>query len=361
MQQRVEILKTLYKGADILILDEPTAVLTPQEIVELMKTMRHLIEEGKTIIIITHKLKEIKAASDTCTIICRGKYLDTVKVKNTTESQLATLMVGHEVNLVVEKQEAKPGEIIFTVDNIYAENERKIDALKGLSFEIRKGEILGIAGIDGNGQKELIEAITGFIKVKKGTIRINGKEIQNTSPRNIIESGISTIPEDRHKQGLVLEFTVDENAILNKYRMPPFSKSGFISKVISKQFTKELIKEYDIRPVDCGALQIGNLSGGNQQKLIIGREVSNEPLLLIAVQPTRGLDVGAIENVHKSLIRERDKGRAILLISYELDEVMNVSDNITVIYEGGIQGNYKQGTVNEDTIGLLMAGGRLHV
>lgn len=360
MQQRVEIIKALYRGANILILDEPTAVLTPQEIQELIKIMKNLIESGKSIIIITHKLKEIKAASDICTVICRGKYIDTVEVKDVSESNLAALMVGHDVKLVVDKDKAQPGEVVLDIKDLIVEDERGIEAVKGLNLQVRSGEIVGIAGIDGNGQKELIEALSGFIKAKSGNICVRGKELQNTTPRNILDSGVSIIPEDRHKRGLVLEFTVVENAVLNKYRKEPFSHKGILKKTEMEQFAQKLIDECDVRPAGCAMTQAGNLSGGNQQKLIIGREVSNNPNLLVAVQPTRGLDVGAIEQVHKTLIRERDKGKAILLVSFELDEVMNVSDTIAVIYDGAIQDTFAQGNVDENTIGLLMAGGKKH-
>lgn len=360
MQQRVEIIKALYRGANILILDEPTAVLTPQEIQELIKIMKNLIESGKSIIIITHKLKEIKAASDICTVICRGKYIDTVEVKDVSESNLAALMVGHDVKLVVDKEKAQPGEVVLDIKDLVVEDERGIEAVKGLDLQVRSGEIVGIAGIDGNGQKELIEALSGFIKTKSGSICVRGKELQNTTPHNILDSGVSIIPEDRHKRGLVLEFTVVENAVLNKYRKEPFSHKGILKKAEMEQFARKLIDECDVRPAGCAMTQAGNLSGGNQQKLIIGREVSNDPDLLVAVQPTRGLDVGAIEQVHKTLIRERDKGKAILLVSFELDEVMNVSDTIAVIYDGAIQDTFAQGTVDENTIGLLMAGGKKH-
>ncbi|MFA9375817.1 MAG: ABC transporter ATP-binding protein [Lachnotalea sp.] len=360
MQQRVEILKALYRGAEILILDEPTAVLTPQEIEELLSIMQNLIHDGKTIIIITHKLKEIKASSDVCTIIRRGKYIDTVAVDNVTQNQLATMMVGHEVKLVVVKLPATPKEVVFKIENLVVQNERKLDAVKGLNLQVRKGEILGIAGIDGNGQKELMEAINCLTKVSSGMIQMNGVEIQNTTPRQVIDSGICTIPEDRQKRGLVLEFTVNENAVLEKYRDPEFSPKGILDRKKIKEYTKQLISNYDIRPDGCGEQLVGGLSGGNQQKVIIGREIENEPTMLIAVQPTRGLDVGAIENVHKTLIRERDKGRAILLISFELDEVMSLSDTIAVIYDGKIQDTFKQGTVDESTIGLLMAGGKVN-
>ena len=360
MQQRVEILKALYRGAQLLILDEPTAVLTPQEIEDLLVIMRNLVKDGKAIIIITHKLKEIKASSDTCTIIRRGKYIDTIPVKDVTEQELATMMVGHEVKLVVDKTPAKPGEVVLDIKDLVVKNDRNLDAVKGLSLQVRKGEIVGIAGIDGNGQKELIEAVNNLIPAVSGTITVNGKQVANTSPRHVIDSGISTIPEDRQKRGLVLDFSVSENAILEQYRKEPFSKKGILNKKEMEDFTNELIRDYDVRPEDCAPKRAGGLSGGNQKKVIVGREIAMDPALLIAVQPTRGLDVGAIETVHKTLIRERDKGKAVLLVSFELDEVMNVSDTIAVIYDGKIQGTFEQGTVDENTIGLLMAGGKKH-
>lgn len=358
MQQRVEILKALYRGADILILDEPTAVLTPQEIDELIKIMHNLIEDGKTIIIITHKLKEIKASSDVCSIVRRGQYIDTVNVNEVTEEELANMMVGHAVKLVVEKQEANPKDVVFEIKDLVVENERKLDAVKKLSLQVRRGEIVGIAGIDGNGQKELIEAITCLTKVKSGTIKMNGVEIQNTTPKNVINHKIATIHEDRQKRGLVLNFTVAENSVIENYRNAEFSKRGFLRKDAILAHTRKLIKDYDIRPDKCEELLVRGLSGGNQQKVIIGREIANQPDLLIAVQPTRGLDVGAIEYVHKMLVKERDAGKAVLLVSLELDEVMNVSDRIAVIYDGYITGEFKQGEVDEQTIGLLMAGGK---
>lgn len=360
MQQRVEILKALYRGVDLLILDEPTAVLTPQEIDDLIQIMHNLISDGKTIVIITHKLKEIKASSDVCTIIRRGEYVDTVPVADVDEEELATKMVGHAVQLVVEKTPANPGDVVFEIDNLTVKDERKLDAVKNLSLKVRKGEIVGIAGIDGNGQKELVEAITSLTKAESGTIKINGAEIQNTTPRNVIDHKISTIHEDRQKRGLVLPFTVAENMVIEKYREQPYSKGGMLNSSEILAFTKGLIKDYDIRPEDCENQAARGLSGGNQQKVIIAREISNEPDLLIAVQPTRGLDVGAIEYVHKTLIRERDKGKAILLISLELDEVMNVADTIDVIYAGTIVSSFKQGEVDENTIGLLMAGGKVN-
>lgn len=357
MQQRVEILKALYREAEILILDEPTAVLTPQEIKELLSIMRKLAADGKTIIIITHKLKEIKQSANVCTIIRKGEYIDTVDVCDITQEELAAKMVGHAVNLVIDKTPAKPGEVVFEIENLVVKNEKGLDAIKGLSFQIRKGEIYGIAGIDGNGQKELVEAIASLVKAETGTIKISGKETQNTSPKNVIDNKISTIHEDRHKMGLVLDFSVAENAVLEKFKSDQFSKRGFLKKNTILEFTRTLIKNYDVRPSDCEERPARGLSGGNQQKIIIGREVANNPDLLIAVQPTRGLDVGAIEYVHQVLVEERDKGKAILLISLELDEVMCVADRIGVIYDGQIVGTFEQGSVDENTLGLYMAGG----
>ena len=357
MQQRVEILKALYRGADILILDEPTAVLTPQEIDRLIQIMHDLTSAGKTIIVITHKLKEIKASSNTCTIIRRGQYVDEVTVADVTEENLADMMVGHHVNLQVEKQPATPGKTVFEIRDLHVNDERGIETVKGLDLAVRSGEIVGIAGIDGNGQKELVEAITCLTKATSGKILVNGEEIQNTTPRNVIDHKVSTIHEDRQKRGLVLPFTVAENAVLEKYRTPEFGKHGMLDSAKMHEYTEQLIADYDVRPADCADKTAGGLSGGNQQKVIIAREVSNDPDVLIAVQPTRGLDVGAIEYVHKALVAERDRGTAILLISLELDEVMSVSDTIDVIYDGRITGTFKQGEVDENKIGLLMAGG----
>lgn len=357
MQQRVEILKALYRGADILILDEPTAVLTPQEIDRLIQIMHDLTSAGKTIIVITHKLREIKASSNTCTIIRRGQYVDEVTVADVTEEDLADMMVGHHVNLQVEKQPATPGKTVFEIRDLHVNDERGIETVKGLDLAVRSGEIVGIAGIDGNGQKELVEAITCLTKATSGKILVNGEEIQNTTPRNVIDHKVSTIHEDRQKRGLVLPFTVAENAVLEKYRTPEFGKHGMLDSAKMHEYTEQLIADYDVRPADCADKTAGGLSGGNQQKVIIAREVSNDPDVLIAVQPTRGLDVGAIEYVHKALVAERDRGTAILLISLELDEVMSVSDTIDVIYDGRITGTFKQGEVDENKIGLLMAGG----
>ncbi len=358
MQQRVEILKALYRGVEILILDEPTAVLTPQEIEELINIMHNLTENGKTIIIITHKLKEIKKSAEYCTIIRRGKYIDTVDVRNTTEQQLASMMVGREVNLIVKKAKAKHGEVVFTIDNLTVEDSRKIERVKNFSLSVRKGEIVGIAGIDGNGQKELVEAITCLKKAKSGKISINGTELQNTSALNAIEHGISTIHEDRQKRGLILDFPVKYNFIIEKYKNLQFSKHLVLNEKAIDKFTKDSIKKYDIRPEDCASEPAKKLSGGNQQKVVIARELSNNPDILIAFQPTRGLDVGAIEFVHSTLVKHRDSGHSILLISFELDEIINVSDRICVLYDGHIVAEFKQGEADEKLIGLLMAGGK---
>ena len=357
MQQRVEILKALYRGADILILDEPTAVLTPQEIDELINIIHNLVNDGKTILIITHKLDEIKKSADKCTIIRRGQYIDTVSVKDVSQSDLADMMVGHQVNLKVAKTLMNPKHVIFEVDDLHARDVRGVEVLKGLSFKIRSGEIYGIAGIDGNGQKELLEAITNMIHVQGGTIKINGKEIQNTTTWNTITSGIASIHEDREKRGLIPDFSVEDNFVLETYMKNPFSIKGLMKQKAISDFAKKQVQEYDIRPNGCEKDLIRGLSGGNQQKVIIAREIANNPDLLIAMQPTRGLDVGAIENIHKTLLDQRDKGKAVLLISLELDEVMNVADTIGVIYDGKIVKAMPQDQAKEHEIGLLMAGG----
>lgn len=313
-QQRVEILKALYRGADILILDEPTAVLTPQEIERLVRIMRELASAGKTVII-THKLKEIKASSDACTIIRRGVQVGTVDVSRASEEELAELMVGHHVNLVVEKAPAAPGETVLSIRDLVVEDERGVEAVRGLSLSVRAGEIVGLAGIDGNGQCELVEAITCLSRAKAGTIAVHGEEIQNTSVRNVHAHKVATIHEDRQRRGLVLLFTVAENAILERYRDPAFGRRGILDRAAMSSFAEGLIEAYDIRPADNADKPARALSGGNQQKVIIAREVSGEPDVLIAVQPTRGLDVGAIEYVHRALVAERDRGTAILLIS----------------------------------------------
>ncbi|WP_131100623.1 ABC transporter ATP-binding protein [Bacillus sp. SYJ] len=356
MQQRVEILKTLYRGAEILIFDEPTAVLTPQEIHELIQIMKKLVQEGKSIILITHKLKEIMEVCDRCTIIRKGKGIGTVDVAETDEHKLAELMVGRQVNFKTEKIEAKPMEEVLSIANLIVHDTRKLPAVKGLDLTVRAGEIVGIAGIDGNGQSELIEAITGLRKVESGSIAIKGKEITNWPVRRITEEGIGHIPEDRHKHGLVLDFSVRDNIVLQTYYKNPFSKKGILnfSKITEK--AKALIEQFDVRTPSEQTLARA-LSGGNQQKAIIAREVDRNPDLLIAAQPTRGLDVGAIEFIHKKLIEQRDNGKAVLLLSLELDEILNVSDRVAVIYEGEIVAIVDAKETNEQQLGLLMAGG----
>ncbi|MFC2376394.1 MAG: ABC transporter ATP-binding protein [Lancefieldella sp.] len=357
MQQRVEILKALYRGADTLILDEPTAVLTPQEIEKLIQIMRDLVSKGKTIIIITHKLKEIMSSADECTIIRRGKYMGTVDVSKTNETELANKMVGRNVNLHVDKKPAKPGEVLLSIRDLHVKDERGIEQVNGLNLEVRAGEIVGLAGIDGNGQRELADAINALVKPESGTIAIRGEEIQATTPRNVINHSVATIPSDRQRWGLVLPFSVAENTVLERHGEERFGKGISLDYSKVNEFAKELVEEFDIRPAGCFDHAAGGLSGGNQQKVIIAREVSGEPDVLIAIQPTRGLDVGAIEFVHKALIRERDRGAAILLISLELDEVMDVSDRIAVIYAGQIVGEFEQGAITKEQAGLLMAGG----
>lgn len=356
MQQRVEILKALYRGADILILDEPTAVLTPQEIEELMQIMEKLTSQGKSIILITHKLNEIKQVADFCTIIRRGKKVDTVKVSDVTEEMLAEMMVGRKVSFVVDKEDREKGDVVLDIDNIVVEDNRKLDAVKGLSLQLHKGEILGIAGVDGNGQGELIEGITGLRPIKLGKVKLNGEDITNKTPNTIIQRGISTIPEDRQRRGLVLDFTIAENFILENFYKEPFAKRGRLQHEKISQYAKKLIDKFDVRPKN-EHQYARSLSGGNQQKVIIAREISNNPEVLIAAQPTRGLDVGAVEFVHKSLIEQRDKGKAVLLISFELDEVMNLSDRIAVIYDGKIVAVLDADKADEKKLGYLMAGG----
>lgn len=356
MQQRVEILKALYRGAEILILDEPTAVLTPQEIVELIQIIKNLTKEGKSIILISHKLKEIKEAADFCMIIRRGKHIDTVVVSETTEEELASKMVGREVSFVVDKKDKKAGDEIFSIKDLVVKDNRNIVTVDKLNLSVKKGEILGLAGIDGNGQTELLEAITGLRKVESGEIKINGNNITNSTPFQIINNKIAHIPEDRQKRGLILDFDIAENTILENYYKKPFSKKGILQYNNIKVYANELIDKFDIRPKEASKMA-RTLSGGNQQKVIVAREVTNDPDLLIAAQPTRGLDVGAIEFVHKSLIEQRDNDKAVLLISFELDEIMNVSDRIAVIYEGKIVGIVDAKDAEVEKLGLMMAGG----
>ncbi|MBS2969045.1 ABC transporter ATP-binding protein [Metabacillus sp. KIGAM252] len=358
MQQRVEILKTLYRGAEILIFDEPTAVLTPQEIKELISIMNALIKEGKSIILITHKLKEIMEVCHRVTVIRKGEGIGTVKVSETNPNELASLMVGREVLFTTDKTPALPKETVLEVKDLVVKDARMVTAINSLSLEVKAGEIVGIAGVDGNGQSELIEAITGLKKHESGSIHLNGKDIGRLTPRKVAESGVGHIPQDRHKHGLVLDFAIGENMVLQTYHQKPYSNSGILNfKEIYKK-AEQLIKEFDVR-TPSSSTPARALSGGNQQKAIIGREVDRDPDLLIAAQPTRGLDVGAIEFIHKRLIEQRDKGKAILLISFELDEIMNVSDRIAVIYEGKIVAIVKPEETTEQELGLLMAGSKL--
>lgn len=357
MQQRVEILKTLYRGAEILIFDEPTAVLTPQEIKELIRIFKTLINEGKSIILITHKLKEIMEVCNRVTVIRKGEGIGTVNVADTNPDELASLMVGREVAFTTEKKPAAPKKDVLTIENLVVKDNRKVSMVNSLSLSVRAGEIVGIAGVDGNGQSELIEAITGLRKVEAGSIKLNNKAITNMHPRKITESGVGHIPEDRHKHGLVLDFPIGENMVLQTYYQQPYSKSGVLNFKAIYEKAKQLIKEFDVRTPSSTTLA-RSLSGGNQQKAIIGREVDRNPDLLIAAQPTRGLDVGAIEFIHNRLIEQRDNGKAVLLLSFELDEIINVSDRIAVIYEGKIVAIVDPKETTEQELGLLMAGSK---
>jgi ABC-type uncharacterized transport system ATPase subunit len=355
MQQRVEILKTLYRGADILIFDEPTAVLTPHEIRELMTIMKRLVKEGKSIILITHKLKEIMEVSNRCTVIRRGKGIGTVNVSETTPEKLASMMVGRDVAFQVNNEPYNPKETVLEIKDLVVRDARKVKAVDHLSLEIKGGEILGIAGVDGNGQSELIEAITGLRKVDEGQIVLKGKTISGLPTRKITETGLAHIPEDRHKHGLVLDFPIGDNMVLQSYYHPPFSKGGVLKFEQIRTHAERLIQEFDVRTPSVQT-PARALSGGNQQKGIIAREMDRDPDLLIAAQPTRGLDVGAIEFIHGRLLDQRKKGKAVLLVSFELDEIMNLSDRIAVIYDGKIIEIVKPSETNEDELGLLMAG-----
>ncbi|MFE8699140.1 ABC transporter ATP-binding protein [Cytobacillus sp. FJAT-54145] len=356
MQQRVEIMKTLYREADVLIFDEPTAVLTPSEIDELMKIMRNLIKEGKSIIIITHKLKEIKAVADRCTVIRRGKSIGTVDVADASEASLAEMMVGRRVSFKVDKTESKVGNTVLKIDHLSVKSNRKVLGLKDFSLEVKEGEILGIAGVDGNGQTELIEAITGLRKAESGTVLLNDEEITNVSIRSRIDKGIGHIPEDRHKRGLVLDYTLQSNMVLEVYNKPPFAKFGLLNESEMKKYAKNILENFDVRSGEGADSIARTLSGGNQQKAIIGRELELNPKLLIAVQPTRGLDVGSIEYIHRRLIEHRDQGNAVLLVSLELDEVLKLSDRIAVINNGELVGIVNAAETDENEVGLMMAG-----
>lgn len=361
MQQRVEILKMLYRDNEILILDEPTAVLTPQEIEELMQVMKGLTAEGKSIIFITHKLNEIKAVADRCTVLRRGKYIDTVTVAETDKETLSEMMVGRKVNLVLEKAECKPGDVVLEVQDLCVRAKREghaKDVVKNASFEVKKGEIVCIAGIEGNGQSELIHAITGLSHMDSGKILVNGEDMTQKTVRYKNTHGVSHIPEDRHKYGLVLDYNLAENLVLQEYFKPEYQKNGFIRFEKVKEHGKKLIEEFDIRSGQGEATITRSMSGGNQQKAIVAREIARNPELLIAVQPTRGLDVGAIEFIHKQIVKQRDEGCAILLVSLELDEVMNLSDRILVIYEGEITADLNPKEVTVQELGLYMSGSK---
>lgn len=360
MQQRVEILKVLYRGADILILDEPTASLTPQEILELIEIIHHLTADGKSVILITHKLAEIRASADYCTIIRQGKYIDTVKVSEVDENDLASMMVGRDVEFKVSKKELKPGEVVLEIKNLHGKDYRGAEILKGLNLNVHRGEIVGLAGVDGNGQTELVEILTGLKLGDAGEVLMYGENVLNKSPREIFEKGITSIPEDRQKHGLVLEFSVAENMVLQNFEKAPFSKYGILQNKVITAHANELIEKFDVRPKESADKPAGQLSGGNQQKVIIAREVTNDSDLLIAVNPTRGLDVGAIEFVHKYIVEQRNKNKAVLLVSFELDEIMSLSDRIEVIFDGQIAGSVAGKDANENTLGLMMAGGKKH-
>lgn len=359
MQQRVEILKMLYRDNEILIFDEPTAVLTPQEIEELMKIMKNLSEEGKSILFITHKLNEIKAVADRCTVLRKGKYIGTVPVADTSKEEMSEMMVGRKVSFAVEKGESKPGAADFEVRNLTVGSKHSSKkAVNNVSFTVRKGEIVCIAGIDGNGQSELVYALTGLTPIESGQILLNGQDITKTSVRKRNVAGMSHIPEDRHKDGLVLDYNLAENLMLKKYFTPEFQHNGFIKFDVAYKYANKLIEEFDIRSGQGAKTSARSMSGGNQQKAIVAREIDLDPEILIAVQPTRGLDVGAIEYIHKQLVEQRDAGKAVLLISLELDEVMNVSDRILVIYEGEIVGDLNPAEITVQELGLYMAGSK---
>ena len=355
MQQRVEILKMLYRNTDILIFDEPTAVLTPQEIQDLMKIMRNLQKEGKSIILITHKLKEIKAIADRCTVIRRGKVVGTVRVADATEAQMAEMMVGRQVSFHVEKAPFRPGAAVLRIRGLSVRSSRKLPAVTDFSLEVRAGEIVGLAGVEGNGQTELVEALTGLRPVEAGTITVKDVDVTASTVRERLETGVAHIPEDRQKRGLVLDYTLAENFVLENHGSSPYCENGFLNKdAITKQ-AERLIVAFDVRSGEGARSKARGLSGGNQQKAIVGREIDRNPDLLIAVQPTRGLDVGSIEYIHKRLVEQRDRGKAVLLVSLELDEILDLSDRIAVISHGEIVG-VVEGGADENRIGLMMAG-----
>ncbi len=358
-QQRVEILKTLYRNANMIIFDEPTAVLTPQEIDELMEIIRRLKAEGKTVVLITHKLKEIKAVADRCTVLRRGKYIGTVDVDSVTEQELAEMMVGRAVQFEIEKSPPHIGETILSVRNLSVADHTGQMKVKDFSIDVHKGEIVGIAGVDGNGQSELLYGLCGLLPVAEGRIFLDREDITNTSIRHRIEAGLGHIPEDRQRHGLISNFTISENCVLKNYYKAPYSnRYGLLDQSKMLENSDSLIEQFDIRAGQGSLTPAGSLSGGNQQKTIVAREINLSPHLLLVAQPTRGLDVGAIEYIRKRLLEERDKGRAILLISFELDEIMNLCDRIATISKGQIVGIFNQGEVTEREIGMMMAGSK---
>ena len=360
MQQRTEILKMLYRDNEILIFDEPTAVLTPQEIDELMKIMKNLVAEGKSILFISHKLNEIMAVADRCTVLRKGKYVGTVEIKDTTKEELSRMMVGRDVDFAVQKEEKEPGEIILEAENLtVASKTSKKDAVKDVSFKVRAGEIVCIAGIDGNGQTELVYGLTGLEPVKSGKLTLLGTDITKASIRKRNTSGMSHIPEGRHKHGLVLDYSLEDNMVLQRYFEPEFTgKTGFLKRGNIRAYAERLIEQYDVRSGQGAATIARSMSGGNQQKAIIAREIDKDPQLLVAVQPTRGLDVGAIEYIHRQLVAQRDAGRGVLLMSLELEEVLSVPDRILVMYEGEIVGELDPKTTTAEELGLYMSGAK---
>ena len=362
MQQRTEILKMLYRDNEVLIFDEPTAVLTPQEIEELMKIMKELTKEGKSILFITHKLDEIKAVADRCTVLRKGKYVGTVDVATTSKEELSEMMVGRKVQLVMEKTPLKPGESVLTVQNLTVRSKKHgKPVVNNVSFNVHRGEIVCIAGIDGNGQSELVYALTGLMKPESGKIFLNNKDITHMSIRKRNEAGLSHIPEDRHKHGLVLDYSLENNLVLKRYFHPEFERNGFLQFGEIRKYADELIDRFDVRSGQGAVTKARSMSGGNQQKAIIAREVDLSSDLLIAVQPTRGLDVGAIEYIRKELLAQRDAGKAVLLVSLELDEVLEVPDRILVMYEGAIVGELDPRYTTAKELGLYMAGAQRNV
>jgi simple sugar transport system ATP-binding protein len=355
LQQRVEILKALYRKAKLLILDEPTALLTPQETEELFNVVRHLKSQGIPVLFISHKLDEVQAIADRVTVMRAGKTVQTLDIREATPQLLANLMVGREVVLRVEKSPAKPGDVVLSVQHLHVADSQRREKVRGVTFEVRAGEIFGVAGIDGNGQTELVDAIAGLLPATEGKIVFRGKDITHMSTAQRTQAGIAYVPQDRQLDGLVLDFTLTENSILRDFRHRPFSKGGILQHKAAREYASRLIELFDVRPRDIER-KAGDLSGGNQQKVILAREVSRAPHLLIAVQPTRGLDVGAIEGIHKELLRLRDEGKAIILVSLELDEILSLSDRIGVLHKGELVGVVPAETATREQLGLLMTG-----